>query len=87
MNKFLFSMCISLLYFSAYGCMSPTLSFLEQLSSEQRQALLEKMHISDLCGYYLNSELQEETENVIANLLRMRGVTKCSNKIVPDLES
>ncbi|MBE9067621.1 hypothetical protein IQ260_13235 [Leptolyngbya cf. ectocarpi LEGE 11479] len=79
MNKLLLGTCISLLCFSAYGCMSPSLSSLEQLSSEQQQKLLEKLHISDLCNYYLDPELQGETETVIAGFLRGRGVQNCSS--------
>ncbi|MEL6130381.1 MAG: hypothetical protein AAFR30_10815 [Cyanobacteria bacterium J06628_4] len=88
MNKRLSVTVISLLCFLTYGCMSPSLSFLEKLSSEQQQALLEKLHISDLCGYYLDPELQQKTENIIVSLLEGRGVQSCSvegvDKIVAD---
>ena len=88
MNKIVFLSCISLLCFSVYGCMSPSLSSLAQLSREQQKALLEKLHISDLCNYYLDPKLQEDTETIIAGLLRGRGVQSCSSdgvdKTVPD---
>ena len=93
MDKRLLGTIISLLCFFSYGCMSPRLSslklsLLEQLSSEQQQSLLEKLHISDLCSYYLNSELQQKTENIIVDLLKGRGVQSCSadglDKIVAD---
>ena len=58
--------------------MSPSLSSLEQLSSEEQKTLLEKLHISDLCSFYLDSEVQEETETIIASFLRGRGVQSCS---------
>lgn len=70
------------------GCLASRLSSLEQLSSEQQKTLLEKLHISDLCNYYLDPKLQEETETIIAGLLRGRGVQSCSSdgvdKTVPD---
>ena len=88
MDKRLLGTIISLLCFYSYGCMSPRLSSLEQLSSEQQQSLLEKLHISDLCSYYLNSKLQQKTENIIVDLLKGRGVLSCSadgvDKIVAD---
>lgn len=67
--------------------MSPNLSSLEELSNEQQKTLLEKLHISDLCDYYLDPELQEETETIVAGFLRGRGVQSCSaggvDKAVP----
>ena len=87
MHKLLLGACISLLCFSIYGCRAPSLSSLEQLNSEQQKTLLEKMHISDLCNYYLDPKLQEETEIVITVFLRVRGVQSCSldgvDKTVP----
>ena len=71
-------MCISLFCFSMYGCMSSSLSSLEKLNAQQQQVLLEKLHISDLCSYYLDPELQTETENIVAALLARRGVQSCS---------
>ena len=85
MNKFLPSICASLLCLFAYGCMSPNLSSLEKMAGEQRQMLLEKMHISDLCSYYLNPELQGETASMIADLLKIRGVQSCSSEGVDKL--
>ena len=68
--------------------MALSLSSLEQLSREQQQNKLEKMHISDLCNYYLNPDVHEETENIIAGLLKEDGVQSCSadgvDKTVPD---
>lgn len=88
MDKRLSVTMISLLCFLTHGCMSPSLSSLEQLSGEQQQALLEKLHISDLCGHYLNPELQQKTETIIVSLLEERGVQSCSSdgvdKIVAD---
>lgn len=87
MNKFLPSICAFLLCLFTYGCMSPNLSSLEKMAGEQRQMLLEKLPISDLCSYYLNPELQGETASMIADLLKIRGVQSCSSEGVDKLVS
>ena len=55
------------------------------MAGEQRKMLLEKMHISDLCSYYLNPELQGETASMIVDLLKIRGVQSCSSEGVDKL--
>lgn len=79
MNRYLLAISVLLLGISASGCVSPNLSSLEQLSPQQQYALLQRMHISRLCGYYLDPELEGETERIIVGLLRARGVTNCSS--------
>lgn len=85
MNKLFVYIYITVLCFSAYGCNIQSLLSIEKLSSKRRKILLEKMHISDLCNYYLDSELQEETKIMVAGLLRERGVTGCSSDRIEKL--
>ena len=44
-----------------------------------------------MCNYYLDPKLQEDTETIIAGLLRGRGVQSCSSdgvdKTVPDRQT
>ncbi|MEL6401878.1 MAG: hypothetical protein AAFR26_22820 [Cyanobacteria bacterium J06626_4] len=67
--------------------MSTNLSSLEKLDDEQQAMVLEEMHVSDLCSHYLNPELQAEIENMIADILKTRGVQSCSSEGVDKLVS